>query len=91
MTNFWGAGNSVFSPANFGLQPVPPGATQGGEIQTLSAGLSFMLTSIGLGFASVEQGGGGGERLSPEQVQQTFHARLLLLIGSMVILGLLRF
>jgi len=74
-------------------RPVPAlNAAQAGAVPTLTAGLSFLPTFFGLPFnIAVEQGGAGATELSPEQERQAVLSRLLLLLGSMVILCLLLF
>mmetsp|Transcript_1436 Transcript_1436/g.3067 ORF Transcript_1436/g.3067 Transcript_1436/m.3067 type:complete len:244 (-) Transcript_1436:478-1209(-) len=83
--NFW-------VPARGGLIPeAAPG--QPGASTTLTAGLSFLPTFFGLHLSHPQgvQGEPGAEALSPEQAQQALLSRLLLLLGSMVILCLLLF
>lgn len=76
-----------------GQQPdAGDGLAQAGTVSTFAAGLSFLPTFFGLPFANTtEQGGQAAEGLSPEQAQQALLSRLLLLLGSMVILCLLLF
>eukprot|EP00966_Prymnesium_polylepis_P104497 2420287-Prymnesium_polylepis.1 len=70
-------------------QPAPPaGGAPPGAVPTLSAGLSFLPTFFGLPF-TLEPG--TATELSPEQERQAFLSRLLLLLGSTVILCLLLF
>ncbi|KAL3921014.1 MAG: hypothetical protein SGPRY_005048, partial [Prymnesium sp.] len=73
-------------------QDAGDGLAQAGTVSTFAAGLSFLPTFFGLPFANTtEQGGQAAEGLSPEQAQQALLSRLLLLLGSMVILCLLLF
>jgi E3 ubiquitin-protein ligase RNF5 len=55
------------------------------------AGLSFLPGVLGFQFGNPLVSDDAAEQLSPEQVQQAFLSRLLLLLGSFVILCLLLF
>lgn len=69
-------------------RPRQPGAPAGGA----QAGLSFLSTVLGFQLGGSAAGDDvGAEPLSPAQVQQAFLSRLLLLLGSFVILCLLLF
>jgi len=70
----------------------PPLAAAGAQAGAGAPGLGFLPTVLGFQFnASAVGDEPGGEQLSPEQVQQAFLSRLLLLLGSFVILCLLLF
>lgn len=83
--NFWGAVRG----------PPPVVAIAGAQVEagasaSLTAGLRFLPTFFGLHLTNTH-GEPNGEPLSPEQAQQALLSRLLLLLGSMVILCLLLF
>ncbi|KAL1518857.1 hypothetical protein AB1Y20_003134 [Prymnesium parvum] len=71
--------------------PQTAAAGTSGPMSTLSAGLSCLPSLFGLHFSGLTEQGGPAEGLSPEQAQQALLSRLLLLLGSMVILCLLLF
>ena len=77
-----------------GQQPTPVsgGGGEAGAAASLTAGLSFLPALFGLNL-TVQHGAQGepNAELSPEQAQQAYLSRLLLLLGSMVILCLLLF
>eukprot|EP00967_Tisochrysis_lutea_P144162 scaffold268797_cov32-Tisochrysis_lutea.AAC.2 len=56
-----------------------------------NASLSFLPGVLGFQFGQPSLGDDATDQLSPEQVQQAFLSRLLLLLGSFVILCLLLF
>jgi len=74
------------SPVNGPARPNAASAAAGGH-----AGLSFLPDVLGFQFGTQPSGDGAAEQLSPEQIQQAFLSRLLLLLGSFVILCLLLF